>query len=165
MYYGRFTRPKAYLHFSHNALIAPFKGGKALMMRVVPYKNDHYLTNSNITVNAALLKGSEYHFYSLQLERSHVDALSTNWTVVHPIDENSPLYNMNAQDFERSDLEVYVHIDGFDPVFSNTVIKRTSYTFNEIIHNARFKPMYHMSKDGSTTILELNKLNAFDVLE
>jgi inward rectifier potassium channel len=165
IYYGRFTRPKAFLHFSHNAVIAPFKGGKALMMRVVPYKNDHYLTNSNITVNAALLKGSEYHFYSLQLERSHVDALSTNWTVVHPIDENSPLYNMNARDFESADLEIYVHIDGFDPVYSNTVIKRTSYTFNEIIHNARFKPMYHMSKDGSTTILELNKLNSYDILD
>jgi inward rectifier potassium channel len=165
IYYGRFTRPEAFLHFSHNALISPFKEGMALMLRVAPYKNNHYLTNSNITVNAALLQGSEYHFYSLQLERSHVDALSTNWTVVHPIDENSPLYNMNARDFERSDLEIYVNIDGFDPVYSNTVIKRTSYTFNEIIHNARFKPMYHMSKDGSTTILELSKLNAYEELD
>jgi inward rectifier potassium channel len=58
-----------------------------------------------------------------------------------------------------------VHIDGFDPVFSNTVIKRTSYTFKEIIHNAKFKPMYHMSKDGSTTVLELNKLNAHEKIE
>jgi inward rectifier potassium channel len=165
IYYGRFTRPRAFLHFSDNALIASFKGGKALMFRVVPYKNDHFLTNSNMIVNVAMLEGSEYHFYNLQLERAHVDALSTNWTVVHPIDETSPLNNMTAQDFERSDLEVYVHVDGFDPIFSNTVIKRTSYTFKEIIHNAKFKPMYHMSKDGSTTVLELNKLNAYELVK
>lgn len=164
IYYGRFTRPKAFLDFSMNALISPYKEGIALMMRVVPYKNDHYLTNSNISVNAAMLKGKEYHFYSLQLERSHVDALSTNWTIVHPIDQNSPLFGLTQNDFEQQDLEVYVHIDGFDPVYSNTVIKRTSYTYKEIIFNAKFRPMYHMSKDGSSTVLELNKLNAYDIL-
>jgi inward rectifier potassium channel len=164
IYYGRFTRPKAFLDFSMNALISPYKEGIALMMRVVPYKNDHYLTNSNISVNAAMLKGKEYHFYNLQLERSHVDALSTNWTIVHPIDKNSPLFGLTQNDFEQQDLEVYVHIDGFDPVYSNTVIKRTSYTYKEIIFNAKFQPMYHMSKDGSSTVLELNKLNAYDIL-
>lgn len=164
IYYGRFTRPKAFVKFSENALISPFRYGKALMMRVVPYKNDHYLTNANIRVNAALLTGSKYHFYNLELERSHVDALSTNWTIVHPIDENSPLNNMGPEDFEKTDLEVYVHLDGFDHIFSNTVIKRTSYTFREIIHNARFKPMYHMSKDGSATVLELDKLNAYETI-
>ncbi len=164
IYYGRFTRPKAVLHFSMNALISPFKNGKALMMRVVPYKNDHYLTNSNISVNAAMLIGTEYHFYSLQLERSYVDALSTNWTIVHPIDEQSPLFGLTSKDFEEQDLEVYVHIDGFDPIYSNTVIKRTSYTYKEIIYNAKFKSMFHMSKDGSSTVLELNKLNAYDLV-
>ncbi len=164
IYYGRFTRPKAFLHFSMNALISPYKDGKALMLRVVPYKNDHYLTNSNISVNAAMLKDTEYHFYNLQLERSHVDALSTNWTIVHPIDENSPLFGLTPRDFEQQDLEVYVHIDGFDPIYSNTVIKRTSYTYKEIINNAKFRSMYHMSKDGSSTVLELNKLNAYDLV-
>ena len=164
IYYGRFTRPQAFVHFSENALISPFNDGKALMMRVVPFKNDHFLTNSNLRVNAALLQGSKYHFYNLDLERSHVDALSTNWTIVHPIDENSPFFNMGPEEFEKADLEVYVHLDGFDPIFSNTVIKRTSYTFKEIIHNAKFKPMYHMSKDGSSTVLELNKLNAYEMI-
>jgi inward rectifier potassium channel len=164
IYYGRFTRPKAFLHFSMNALISPYQGGKALMFRVVPYKNDHFLTNSNISVNAAMLKGKEYHFYNLQLERSHVDALSTNWTIVHPINEISPLFGLGSGEFEQQDLEVYVHIDGFDPIYSNTVIKRTSYTYKEIILNAKFQSMYHMSKDGSSTVLELNKLNAYDMI-
>lgn len=39
LFYGRFSKPKAYLRFSHNALIAPFKDITALMIRVAPYKN------------------------------------------------------------------------------------------------------------------------------
>ena len=48
---------------------------------------------------------------------------------------------------------------GFDDVFSNYVQQRTSYTFNEILFNRRFVPMYHESDDGKKTILELHKLN------
>src|SRR5689334_13059371 len=39
LFYGRFSKPKAHIRFSENAIIAPFQDGKALMMRIVPYKN------------------------------------------------------------------------------------------------------------------------------
>lgn len=42
------------------------------------------------------------------------------------------------------------------------VIHRSSYTFREIIWGAKFKPMYHESPDGNTTVLELDKLNDFE---
>ncbi|HSU28817.1 MAG TPA: ion channel, partial [Chitinophagaceae bacterium] len=40
LFYGRFSRPQAFLKFSHNALIAPYNDGIALMMRMAPYKNN-----------------------------------------------------------------------------------------------------------------------------
>ena len=39
LFYGRFSKPKAYLKFSHNAIIAPYKDITALMLRVAPFKN------------------------------------------------------------------------------------------------------------------------------
>ena len=100
--------------------------------------------------------------YKLKLERERVDTFSMNWTVVHPIDEESPLLNFTKQDMQQADLELYVQVSGFDNIFSNMVMHRSSYTYKEIIWGARFIPMYHESPDGNTTILELDKLNEFE---
>jgi inward rectifier potassium channel len=62
---------------------------------------------------------------------------------------------------KASDVEVYVLIRGFDDVYSNHVLQRTSYTYDEIRFSRKFIPMYRESDDGKTTILELHKLNAF----
>lgn len=161
--YGRFAKPKSHLIFSDHALISPFKDKTALMFRMASYKDNHNLTNAEITVNLALIEQdngkSVYKFYNLELERSRVDTLMMNWTVVHPIDEKSPLMGLNAEDFKSCDVEVYVLVRGYDDVYSTTVISRTSYVYDEIRFNAKFIPMFHESEDGKTTIVELNKLS------
>lgn len=164
--YGRFTRPKAYISFSDQALISPYKGGTGLMFRMVPYKINHHLTDARVVVNLALTisegEAQQFKFFQLNLERSRIDTFNMNWTVVHPIDSESPLLHLSEEDIKTSDLELYVQITGFDHIFSNMVMQRTSYTFKEIIWGARFKPMYHESPDGSSTILELQKLNDYE---
>jgi inward rectifier potassium channel len=161
--YGRFSKPKSFLVFSDHALIAPYQDKTALMFRFASYKDNHILTNVEIKVNIGLQveenNKSVYKFFDLQLERSRVDSLPMNWTVVHPIDENSPLEGFSFEDMKAADVELYVLVRGFDDVYSNVVLKRTSYTYEEIMFNRKFKPMYRESNDGKTTILELHKLN------
>jgi len=162
--YGRFSRPKSFLAFSSHALIAPYKDKTALMFRFANYKDNHILTNVEIKANIALKleeNGAEtYKFYDLTLERNKVDNLPMNWTVVHAIDENSPLLGYTQPDFVNADMELYVLITGFDEIYSSPVLQRTSYTFNELKFNAKFVPMYRESDDGKMTILELHKLNS-----
>lgn len=161
--YGRFAKAKSYLVFSAHAVIAPYRGGKGLMFRFASYKEQHTLTDVEIRVNAAFkvtIEGkSEYKFFDLTLERNKVDSLPMNWTVVHPIDEKSPLMGFGEDDMRTGDMEVYVLVRGFDDVYSAYVTQRTSYTYDEIKFNKKFKPMYRESPDGKTTILELDKLN------
>jgi len=57
----------------------------------------------------------------------------------------------------KADVELYVMVRGFDDVYSNVVLQRTSYTYQEIKFNRKFVPMYRESDDGKTTILELHK--------
>ncbi|MDE1193237.1 MAG: ion channel [Arachidicoccus sp.] len=164
--YGRFSKARAHIQFSEHAVIAPYRGGTGLMFRLASYKNKHALSDVTIQVNAGLLlseNGSEptYKFYELPLERSRVETLMMNWTVVHPIDESSPFYGFSSEDMHTADLEIYVTIRGFDNIYSNTVLKRTSYTHKEIVFNAKFVQMYHESEDGKTTIFELDKLGQY----
>lgn len=167
--YGRFTRPKAYIAFSDKALISPYREGIGLMFRMVPYKDIHQLTDARVAVSLSLLVTengkSDYQFYQLALERSRIDSFSMNWTVVHPIDENSPLYHYTKDDLAKADFELMVQVSGFDPVFSNQVLQRTSYTFNELVWGARFTLMYHQDEDGDTTVVELDKLSRYEKVE
>lgn len=165
--YGRFSRPRAYLRFSKHALIAPYRDITGLMFRFVSYKENHNLTNVDVTVTFGLTETdekAEFKFYRLPLERDRVDSLPMNWTVVHPIDEDSPLYGFTVEDLKATDAEVYVLVRGFDDIFSNTVLQRTSYRFDEIIFNAKFERMYYESNDDSTTIVEINKLHNYKTL-
>ena len=161
--YGRFSKPKSYLAFSDFAVVAPYQDKTALMFRFVSYKDNHILTNVEIKVNIGLQVEENgkpvYKFFDLLLERSRVDSLPMNWTVVHPIDEQSPLWSLTADDMKVADLEVYVLVRSFDDVYSNVVLQRTSYTYEEIFFNRKYKPMYRESSDGKTTIVELHKLN------
>ncbi len=167
--YGRFSKPKSFLAFSNLALIAPFQGATGLMFRFVSYKDNHNLTSVEVTVSLSIVVNengkSEYKFYTLPLERSRVDSLPMNFTVVHPIDENSPVYGFTFEDMQNADMELYVLIKAFDDVYSTTVLQRTSYTYDEIKFNAKFVQMYRESEDGMTTIIEMNKLNELREIE
>lgn len=166
--YGRFSRPKAYLKFSHNMLVSPYRSGKALMVRVATYKNNH-LTDAEAQVTLALHVSEEdkmiTRFYQLPLEITRVTSLALSWTIVHPITDDSPLALFTEQQMIDARLEVVVNIKAFDDHFSNTVQQRTSFTHNELVYGARFLPMFERGKGGSYTVLELDKINLYTEAE
>ncbi|KOP35899.1 Inward rectifier potassium channel Irk [Flavobacterium sp. WLB] len=165
LFFGRFSKPTAFLKFSHNALISPYGEGKGLMIRLVPFKNTNFTDAvAKVTLGMSIEENGQRvnKFYTLNLEIDRINALSLSWTLVHPIDENSPLYNFTEEDFKNTHGEILVFITTFDDMFSNTVAARTSYTFNEIIYGAKFQIMYNRSKDNTKTILHLDKLDQFD---
>lgn len=163
--YGRFTRPRAYLIYSDNAILAPFKEGTALMSRIATYKNNHLTdVEAQVTIAMHIYENGKKvrRFYPLELEIKKVNSLALSWTMVHPIDENSPLYGMSEGELEDADIEILYFIKGFDDHFSNIVQQRFSYVFSEVVIGGRFLPMFRRSEDNTTTILELDKINAHE---
>ena len=165
--YGRFARPSAYLLFSPNILVAPYKEGKALMLRVATYKNNH-LTDVHAQLTLALHEKENdktvTRFYQLKLEVSNVNSLALSWTLVHPLNEESPLHNFTKEDVVEKKMEVIVNIKAFDDHFSNTVQQRTSYTYQQLIYGAKFLPMFQKAPDGEYTLMELDKINAHELV-
>lgn len=165
--YGRFSKPKAYLRFSENVLLAPFKDGLALMFRVASYKNNH-LTDAEARVSAGIMleeNGKMVNkFYQMELEYSRVNALTLSWTMVHPINDKSPFYTFTMDDFKHTHWELLVFLKAFDDMFSNSVLAKTSYTNKELIQGAKFKPMYFKSEADATTVIDLGKLNEYDLV-
>lgn len=164
LFYGRFSRPRAYLKFSDIALIAPYKDKTALMFRLAPFKNNS-LTDADVIVSAAIevIENSvpKSNFYTLKTQLSKINTLALNWTIVHQIDEDSPFFGFSDEDFKNTHIEIIVHIRAFDEVFSNTVVQRTSYVSGEIVYGAKFIPMYYPDIENQSTVLDLDKINHY----
>lgn len=162
--YGRYSKPRAFLLFSKVALIAPFRGGKAFMFRLASYKYNS-LTELEAEVFVSLEVENEgkimRQYYPLKLDFAKVTTLALNWTIVHPMDEESPIFEFDAENFEKAKVEILVFIKAFDEHFSNVVKEKTSYIASEIVHNAKFNPMFKQSADGTKTILELDKIDDY----
>lgn len=160
--YGRFSKPEAFIKFSQKLLIAPYKDGIAIMLRMAPYKNTN-LTDAEAKLTLGMIvdeHGTKTNkFYSLPLELSKINALTLSWTLVHAINENSPLYGLSLFDLKQSQAEIIVFFKAFDESYSNNVVTRTSYTFNDIQVGAKFVPMYHKAEDERSTILEMNLID------
>jgi inward rectifier potassium channel len=161
--YARFSRPQARMLFSRNALISPYRGGTALMFRVANgRKNEMIETEIQVSLAKTQPDGTR-RFFELPLERRSINFFPLSWTIVHPIDAESPLHGMGPEDFKRGG-EFFIQMKSFDDVFSQTLYIRSSYRFEEIVYGAQFKFIFGRNQAGATTI-DLHRLDEFEPVE
>lgn len=164
--YGRFSRPIVRVLFSRNALIAPFKRGRAFQFRIANKMRNSQITNMECQVTVAQFETengtSVRRFRPLKLELQTITFFPLSWTINHVIDENSPLYNLTEEDMKKADVEFLILLTGFNDTFSQTVNTRHSYTYEELVHGARFISMFGQNERGQTS-QDLNKLSDYEI--
>jgi inward rectifier potassium channel len=161
--FGRFSRPAARLGFSEKMLVAPYQEAMSLQFRVANRRS-----NNLMELEARLLlatvestNGQPIRKYvGLNLERPTVMFLPLSWTIVHPIDETSPLYGKTAADLARLQAEFMVLVKAFDDTFYQILHSRYSYRHDELVWNAKFEPAFSVDDDGGM-ILEVNQLGNY----
>jgi inward rectifier potassium channel len=160
--YGRFSRPQSKLLYSNNAVVAPYRGSTGLMFRLTNMRRNQ-LIEAEIEVNMGYMEpgAATRSFVQLPLERKKIALFPTSWTVVHPIDESSPLYGRSPDELQSMNLEIFVLLKAFDDTFSQTVYSRTSYRASEIVYGAKFLPMFSPGENGKT-MLDLRLINAME---
>ncbi|QCK15035.1 ion channel [Mangrovivirga cuniculi] len=165
--YSRFSRPKAKILFSDHALLVDKKDKKMLQFRIGNIKSN---TLMEAEIEVIMQKkeigpgGPVYNFYNLKLERNYILFFPLNWTIVHEIDEKSPLYGFNESNKEDFNFELMIHFKAFDDTFSEHVHQRYSYTSNEIAFGCKFVPAYHSDRHGHT-VFDLNKISEYEKVD
>jgi inward rectifier potassium channel len=165
--FGRFSRPSARIGFSDQALVAPYEGRTSLQFRILN-RRPNALMEMEATVILMLVEGEpgkqKRTFQPLTLERDTVDFLALTWTIVHPIDESSPLFGRTNDDAVKKQAEIIILIKGFDETFSQGVRARYSYRFDEIIWNAKFTPAFEFDETGNM-VLNIDKVGSYAPVE
>jgi len=153
--FGRFSRPSARLGFSERALVAPYMGGTSLQFRVANRRSNNII---NVDARVVLMTVEvcdgvpQRRFAALDLERSEIMFFPLTWTVVHPINEASPLWGKTAEDLRSQQTEIIILMRGFDDTFGQTVHARYSYRYDEISWGERFAPAFEVEATGDLVI-------------
>ncbi len=144
--FARFSRPTASFVFSDRAVIAPYNGGRALEFRVANRRQSQIIQLEAQVIFSWMDEdgrgGRVRRYRPLPLERNRVTFFPLSWTIVHPIDATSPLFEATADSLDATEAEVLVMISGIDETFEQTVHARCSYVADEITWNARFRSIY-----------------------
>ena len=165
--YGRFSRPTAQVVFSENILVAPYRDGQALMFRMVNARKSE-LIETEAQILMAFNQRDEAgntsrKFYPLTLEVAKISFFSLSWTIVHPLNESSPVKDFSAQDFLDANAEFLVLVKGTDETSQQIVHARHSYAAEEIVWNAKFTPILSYGQQGVPQILS-SRVGDFEAL-
>lgn len=161
--YGRFAKPSAKILFSENILISPFGDGLSLQFRIVNKRKSTIMDISARVIYSHQEKGKSRVYLPLELERSQVTLFPLNWTIVHPINEKSPLYGKTYEEISRVDTEFIIVLKGYDDTFSQDINSIHSYHYEEMIWGAKFDPMYDTNSDNIVE-LDFSKLSSYQKL-
>ena len=157
--FAKFARPVANIIYSKKAVVAPYRGITAFMFRVINGSHNQ-LIDLEARVVFTRFEDSQRKYYPLTLERDHVSFFPAAWTVVHPIDNSSPLFGCTREEMVASAAEFLVLITATDETFSTTVQSRTSYTAEEIVWGARFANLF---QDGDRILtIDMNRFHAVE---
>lgn len=163
--FARFSRPTAAIRFSRHMLVAPFKGGRALMLRMANMR-DNQIIDLTARVNCSWLErgagGVGRRYQLLQLERSAVMLFPLSWTLVHPITEESPLWGLTERDLRNAEFEFLVMVSGIDETFSQQVHARSSYKPAEIVWGARFRNIFNPPDTQGRLSIDIHRIDQND---
>jgi inward rectifier potassium channel len=146
--FARFARPTAKVLFSKFAVIMPQDNLPTLMLRTANQRRNQILeARVTLSLSRDEVTADGHHirrFYELQVLRSYNPTFSLSWTLMHPINEQSPLYGFSAKSLAESQSQIIVSLSGIDETVSQNVHARHTYGANSIILNHQLVDIIHI---------------------
>ncbi len=165
--FSRFSRPSARVIFSDVALISSHDGVPSLLFRIANERKSQIVDASlqvHLLRNEQTAEGETYYaFNDLKLERSHSPFFTASWTVVHPIDQHSPLFGQSKEDLVRVEAQIIVSFSGIIETFSQPVHARHSYNPDQMAWDHRFVDMLDWEDD--TLIVHLERIHEIEPMQ
>jgi inward rectifier potassium channel len=161
--FARFSRPIADILFSKNALMTYLGDLRSFQFRIINSRNNQIidlhvrLLVSRFENNASGTAVRRY--YPLRLERESVVFFPLSWTVVHPIDRDSPLFGVTEDELCASGAEFLILLTGMDETFSQVVNTRSSYRANEVIWDAKFTDIFVYDPEGRMAGVDIKRFH------
>jgi inward rectifier potassium channel len=152
MMFARFSRPTARILFARRAVVRQFDGRPTLMLRAANERQNVIMEASaqlRLLRDEQTVEGSRIRrIYDLPLRRSEQPTFIFGWTLLHVIDESSPLHGATRESFAESKAYLLLTIGGTDETTGQTLMSRQEYFSPSIHWNHGFVDIFTSGEDG-----------------
>ena len=161
----RFSRPRAKLVFAANPVVAMHNGKPTLMVRVGNGRAGvlaDAAAKLNVLLSATTAEGKLFRrAQELRLERAHIPLFPLSWTLMHVLDERSPLHGYDTARAIEADARVFVTLEARDPTLATSVHEIRTYVPEDIRFGMRYTDAVTIAEDG-TPIADLRRIGALE---
>ncbi|XP_063391352.1 ATP-sensitive inward rectifier potassium channel 11-like [Cydia fagiglandana] len=170
--YAKLTRPEKLsrdgVGFSKKAVISIRDGRLCLMMRAWDLNYDHIISSEFTAhfINTYRTKEGEIiRYYARSLTLKHRQFLLWPVTLVHEIDEDSPLYRYTPDDIRNISFEITVGLKGASSSLGTFTQSQTSYMPKEVIWGHRFPSVVKYNVRKQKYAIDHTKLDTIEPVE
>jgi len=150
--FAKVSRPKSSVLFSDNLVLTRRHGQDTLMFRVGNARGNE-IVDANMTVTALLedISPEGHHMrrlVDLKLVRDRTPVFTLSWSVMHVVDEDSPLHGI---DFHKEDtllVSIIAALVGHDGTYGQTTYARHIYQPTDVAVGKQFVDVIHQLDDG-----------------
>lgn len=161
----RFSRPRAKLVFASNPVVAMHNGKPTLMLRVGNGRLAVLLdavARLNVLLSATSSEGKPFaRAQELRLERAHLPAFPLTWTLMHVLDEHSPLHGYDSARMIGARARLFVTLEARDPTLAAVVHDIRNYAAEDIRFGMRYGEAVTMAEDGAP-VADLTRIGALE---
>jgi inward rectifier potassium channel len=161
--FSKFARPNTRVAFSSHAVVTQHDGKRTLMFRA-GNRRSNVIVEATIHVVAVVttLTAEGNVFYKaidLPLVRDRQVGMTRGWTLMHVIDEASPLFEADAAKLKERELELYIALTGIDDVTMQTINAIHKYVDGDIQVDHHFVDTLILLDNGAF-VVDMTKFDA-----
>jgi len=161
----RFSRPRAKLVFAANPVVAVHNGKPTLMVRIGNGRAAPLMDATaklNVMLFETTAEGNVFRrVQELRLLRAHLPVFPLTWTLMHVLDERSPLYGYNESRAIERDVRTFLTLEARDPTLATMVHDLHTYAPEDIRFGMRYADAVTLTEDG-IPVADLTKISVLE---
>lgn len=166
--FARFSRPQARFLFTRNAVVRPIAGKLTLLFRAA---NERQNVVQDVSARLRMVRNEVTEegyrirrIIDLPLLRSQHPMFALGWTIMHVIDDASPLSSETEESLSNSKTSFVLSLSGTDENTGQTLMARGEYSSADIRWNSSFRDILEEAPDG-TIHVDYSKFHDFEPLQ
>ena len=151
----RFSKPQSKILFAENMVISPHNGAPTLMVRIANGRMT-MLTHAVARLAVLVMEVSEEgHTFrrvlDIKLVRDTLPIFPLTWTMMHVIDEDSPLHGLGPRELEEREIRFFLAVEALDAALGATVQDLAAYRHQQVMFGQRYADAVSVDEHGRTT--------------
>ena len=161
----RFSRPRAKFLIADQLVVCQHNSTPTLMVRVGNGRLTP-LGEAQARLNVLLREISREgmavrRVQELKLLRSRLPIFPLTWTLMHVMDEQSPLHGMSSEDMIEGDTNLFLSVEARDPSLAAIVHEIRTFGPHDVVFGMRYVDVISTEPDG-TPLADMTKLNVLE---